>query len=66
MDTFIGDGQLAGLGDLDRFDGAIARLSLGLLDLLDDIVALDDLAEDDVTAIEPPAGPLLVSRYAAR
>lgn len=54
VDTFIGDGQLAGLGDLDRLGGAVTRLGLGLLDLLDNVVALEDLAEDDVAAVEPP------------
>ena len=54
VNTFIGDRQLARLDDLDRLDGAVARLGLNLLDLLDDVVALEDLAEDDVAAIEPP------------
>jgi hypothetical protein len=55
VDTFFGDGNFAGLGDLDRLDGAVARLSLDLLNLLDDIVTLEDLAEDDMAAIEPTA-----------
>lgn len=59
MDTFFGDLQLAGLGDLDRLLGLVTRLGLDVLDLLDDIVALEDLAEDDVAAIEPAAGDLL-------
>ena len=53
MDTFGGNLQLAGFGDLDSLDGLVARLSLRVLDLLDDLVALEDLAEDDVAAIEP-------------
>lgn len=55
VDTFIGDGQLAGLGDLDRLHGLVAGLRLDLLNLLDDVVALENLAEDDVAAVEPPA-----------
>ena len=54
VDTFFGDRQLAGLDDLDRFDGLVARPGLDALDLLDDVVALEDLAEDDVATIEPP------------
>lgn len=53
MNTFRGDLQLSALGNLDRLDGLV-RLGLDLLDLLDDVEALEDLAEDDVTAIEPP------------
>lgn len=53
MDTFGGNLQLAGLGDLDGLDGLVAGGRLGVLDLLDDVVALEDLAEDDVLAIEP-------------
>lgn len=53
MDTFRGHLQLSALCDLDRLGGAVAGLGLGLLDLLDDVEALEDLAEDDVTAIEP-------------
>lgn len=52
--TFVWNLQLARLDDLDRLNGLIARLGLDLLDLLDNIVALEDLAEDDVTAVKPP------------
>lgn len=54
MNTFRGDIKLAALGDLDRLDGSVGTASLGVLDLLDDVVALEDLTEDDVLAIEPP------------
>lgn len=54
VDTFSRDLQLAALGDLDCCGRLVARESLGVLDLLHDVVALEDLAEDDVTAIEPP------------
>ena len=52
--TFFGNRQLARLGDLDRLNGLVARPGLDLLDLLDNVVALEDLAEDDVTAVKPP------------
>lgn len=54
VNTFRGDIKLAALGDLDRLDGSVGTASLGVLDLLDDVVALEDLTEDDVLAIEPP------------
>ena len=61
MDTFRGHLQLSALGDLDSLLGLVAAGSLGVLDLGDNIHALEDLAEDDVTAIEPPDGCLLAS-----
>lgn len=54
MDTFRGNLQLAALGDLDSLGWLIAGRGLGALDLLDNLIALQDLAEDDVLAIEPP------------
>jgi hypothetical protein len=56
VDTFWGHLQLATLGDLDGLDRLVARGGLHLLDLLDDIIALEDLAEDDVAAIQPAVG----------
>lgn len=56
VDTFWGNFQLAALGDLDRLYGLVAWSGLDLLDLLDDIVALEDLTEDDVAAIQPAVG----------
>jgi hypothetical protein len=53
VNTFRGDIKLAALGDLDSLDGAVCRSSLGVLDLLDNLVAFKDLTEDDVLAIEP-------------
>lgn len=53
MNTFRGDLELAALGNLDGLDGLVAGASLGVLDLLDEFVALEDLAEDDMAAIEP-------------
>lgn len=42
--------QLSTLGYLDSLFGLV-RLGFGRFDLLDHIVALQDLTEDDVTAI---------------
>jgi hypothetical protein len=58
VNTFRRDLQLSALGDLDLLNGAVARLGLGVLDLLNDFVALEDLAEDDVAAIEPTSAML--------
>ena len=54
VNTFRGDLKLATLDDLDSLHRLVTRSGLAVLDLLDDLVALEDLAEDDVTAIEPP------------
>ena len=54
VDTFRRDLQLAALGNLDCLNRLVARSGLDVLDLLDDVVALEDLAEDNVTAVEPP------------
>lgn len=53
MDTFRGDLQLAALDNLDGLDRLVARGGLGVLDLLYNVVALEDLAEDNVAAVEP-------------
>jgi hypothetical protein len=53
VNTFFRDLKLARFGYLDRLDRPVARLCLDLLNLLDDIEALEDLAEDDVAAIKP-------------
>lgn len=54
VNTFRGDLELAALGNLDGLLGLVAGEGLGQLDPLDDLVALNDLAEDDVLAVEPP------------
>ena len=56
MQTFCGDLELAALGDGDALLGLVAAALWHVLDLLDDLVALKDLAEDDVLAIEPAGG----------
>lgn len=54
MNTFRGDFKLATLGDLDSLCRLVARRSLDVLDLLDNLVALEDFAENDVPSVEPP------------
>ncbi len=54
VNTFGRDFQLAALGDLDHHARPVAGLGLDVLDLLHNVVALENLTEDDVTAIEPP------------
>ncbi|KAI6766220.1 hypothetical protein HG530_007290 [Fusarium avenaceum] len=44
-----GDLELAALGDLDSHGGSVSLASLGVLDLLNDFVALEDFTEDDIT-----------------
>ena len=53
VNTFRWNLELSALGNLDRLDGLVAGRLGRLLDLLNDLVALEDLAEDDVAAIEP-------------
>ena len=54
VNTFRWDLKLAALGDLDRHGGLVAGSRLRVLDLVDDIITLKNLAEDDVSAVEPP------------
>tara|TARA_R110002003_G_scaffold384_4_gene19291 strand:+ start:27020 stop:27292 length:273 start_codon:yes stop_codon:yes gene_type:complete len=51
--TFLGDLELAALGDLDRLDRLVARALGQILDLLHNLVSLQDLTEHDVAAVEP-------------
>lgn len=53
VNTFRWDLELSALGNLDGLDRLIARALRDVLDRLDDIVALEDLAEDDVATVEP-------------
>ena len=53
MNTFRWHLELSALGDLDSLGRLVARALGDVLDLRDDLVALEDLAEDDVAAIEP-------------
>ena len=46
--------QLAALDNLDLLLGAVHRSGGGVLNLLDDVVALEHFAKDDVAAIQPP------------
>lgn len=53
VNTFFGHGQFSALDDLDRLLGLVAGVLVNVLNLLNDIVALEDLAEDDVLAVQP-------------
>lgn len=66
MDTFSGDLQLAALGDFDRLGRLVTRLRLHVLDLLYDVVALKDLAEDDMAAVEPAAAASTSAKSACK
>jgi hypothetical protein len=55
VNTFRRDFKLAALGNLNGLSRLIVRPGLGVLDLLDDLVTLKDLAENDVSAIKPAA-----------
>ncbi|KAI9158783.1 hypothetical protein HJFPF1_06781 [Paramyrothecium foliicola] len=54
VNTFRRDLELSALGNLDRLNGFVAGQGLGVLNLVNEFVALEDLAEDNVSAIEPP------------
>jgi hypothetical protein len=53
VNTFLWYLELSALGNLDGLDGLVAGTLGHVLNLVDDLVALKDLAEDDVAAIEP-------------
>jgi hypothetical protein len=65
VNTFRRDLKLSTLGDLDRLLGLVTGLGLGVLDLLNNVVALEDLAKNDVSAVQPPVNgnPLAPVRY---
>lgn len=46
--------ELSALGNLDLVRRAVTAALGDILDLLDDLIALEDFTEDDVTAIQPP------------
>lgn len=50
---FLLHGELTALDDLDSFLGLVTGELGDVLDLVNDLVALKDLSEDDVTSIEP-------------
>lgn len=51
--TFFRHLELAALGDLDCLGRLVARALGHVLDLVDDLEALEDLAEDNVLSVEP-------------
>lgn len=55
MNTFFGHRQFSALEDLDRLLGLVARVLFNVFNLLNDVVALEDLAENDVLAVQPAA-----------
>ena len=46
--------ELSALRNLDRLGGSVTTTLGDVLDLLDDIAALKDLAKHNMTAVEPP------------
>lgn len=52
MDTFFWYGKLAALGDLHGQLGLISWVLGDILNLLYDLIALEDFAEDNVLAVE--------------
>lgn len=55
VNTFFGDGELSALGNLDSLGGLVAWRLVDVLDLLNDVVALENLTEDDMAAVKPSA-----------
>lgn len=53
MDTFFRHFQFATLDDLDSLEWTIVASLLDALNLADDIHALEDFSENDVTSIKP-------------
>jgi hypothetical protein len=66
VDTFWGHLQLTALGDLDRFSRPVALPRLSSLNLLYHVVTLEDLAENDVLAVEPAVVLLIFDVFRAR
>ena len=63
MDTFFWYWEFSALCDLDGDSRAVAGLLGDVFDLFDDIVALEDFAEDDVLAIEMAVQELALVPY---
>lgn len=53
VNTFGRDLQLATLGDLDSLHWAVTGGGRDVFNLLDNVVTLEDFAENDVAAVEP-------------
>jgi hypothetical protein len=51
--TFLGHLELSALSNLDGLHGLVTRALRDVLNLVHDVIAFEDLAEDDVAAIEP-------------
>lgn len=52
VNTFRGDLEFAALDDLDGFNRTVGN-SLGVFNLLDNVITLKNLTEHDVLSIEP-------------
>lgn len=63
VNTFFGNRKLSAVGDLDSLDRFVAGALVDALDLLDDVVTLENLAEDDVATIQPTAEITIVSLF---
>lgn len=55
VNTFGRNLELATLGNGDGLDWLVSVRCLVVLDLVDKLVALEDLAEDHMTTVEPTA-----------
>lgn len=53
MNTFLWNLELAALSNLDRLHRLVSRALGDILNLVHNLVALENLAEDNVTSIEP-------------
>ena len=53
MDTFFGHLKLATLGNLNRLDGLVTGGLVHILNLLYNVIALKNLAKDDVAPVKP-------------
>ena len=54
VNTFCGNLKFTTLDNLDGGKRLVTGGSLDVLDLVDNVVALEDLSEDDVTSVQPP------------
>jgi hypothetical protein len=61
VNTFGRDLQLAALGNLDSINGLVAGSRLAVLDLVNNVVALEDFAKDDVASVQPASARTLLA-----
>lgn len=58
VDTFGRNLQLAALHNLDSLRGLVTGRSFEVLDLVNEVVAFEDFAENDVAAVQPASVPV--------